>query len=88
VRAQASILVTAVKVLLAALRSTLTAGTEGWVFGARGKIGAEISAIRSAANAADSSSCGYAFAAKAAERRIDSSCDAELCRQQSKFFGK
>lgn len=25
----------AVKVLLAALRSTLTAGTEGWVFGAR-----------------------------------------------------
>lgn len=37
--AQPSIIFSAVKVLLAALRSTLTAETEGWVFWARGKCG-------------------------------------------------
>lgn len=40
-RAQPSILPAAVKVLLASLRSTLTAEAEGWVFGARGKACAE-----------------------------------------------
>jgi len=37
-RAQPSLMPAAVKVLIASLRSTLTAEAEGWVFGVRGGV--------------------------------------------------
>lgn len=40
-RAQPSIMPPAVKVLLASLRSTLTAEAEGWVFWARGSMSSQ-----------------------------------------------